>query len=184
MLIIGITGTLGAGKGTIVEYLVSQKGFVHFSVRKYLEEKIAKEGKRPDRDTLVEMANKLRKLYGPSFLAEELYKIAKKSNQNSVIESLRTPAEIISLKQKGKFFLFAVDANPKLRYERIRKRASETDKVSFKEFLANEKREMQNSDPTKQNLRKCILMADYKFDNNGTIKDLYEKVEKVISQII
>jgi dephospho-CoA kinase len=26
MLIIGITGTLGAGKGTIVEYLVKEKG--------------------------------------------------------------------------------------------------------------------------------------------------------------
>ena len=33
MIIIGITGTLGAGKGTIVDYLVKQKGFVHYSVR-------------------------------------------------------------------------------------------------------------------------------------------------------
>ena len=28
MIIIGITGTLGAGKGTVVNYLVEKKGFV------------------------------------------------------------------------------------------------------------------------------------------------------------
>ena len=31
MLIIGITGTLGAGKGTIVEYL-REKGFRHLTI--------------------------------------------------------------------------------------------------------------------------------------------------------
>lgn len=38
MHIIGITGTLGAGKGTIVEYLKDKKGFAHFSVREFLKE--------------------------------------------------------------------------------------------------------------------------------------------------
>ena len=38
MIIIGITGTLGAGKGTIVEYLVGKKGFKHYSVRELLSE--------------------------------------------------------------------------------------------------------------------------------------------------
>ena len=34
-MIIGITGTLGAGKGTVVDFL-KEKGFRHFSVRDYL----------------------------------------------------------------------------------------------------------------------------------------------------
>lgn len=42
MLVIGITGTLGAGKGTIVDYLVDSKGFAHYSVRAYLIEEIKK----------------------------------------------------------------------------------------------------------------------------------------------
>ena len=33
MIVIGITGTLGAGKGTIVNYLIEEEGFDHYSVR-------------------------------------------------------------------------------------------------------------------------------------------------------
>ena len=40
MNIIGITGTIGAGKGTIVDYLVKEKGYVHYSVREFLAEEV------------------------------------------------------------------------------------------------------------------------------------------------
>ena len=40
MKIIGITGTIGAGKGTIVDYLVLQKGYEHYSVRSFIKEEI------------------------------------------------------------------------------------------------------------------------------------------------
>ena len=42
MKIIGITGTLAAGKGTVVEYLVERKWFAHYSVRGFLTEEIKK----------------------------------------------------------------------------------------------------------------------------------------------
>lgn len=42
MLIIGITGTIGAGKGTVSDYLVNKKGFKHFSVREFLIKEINK----------------------------------------------------------------------------------------------------------------------------------------------
>ncbi|MDR0438308.1 MAG: AAA family ATPase, partial [Bacteroidales bacterium] len=53
-MIIGITGTIGAGKGTIVDYLVSQKGFLHFSVRDFLSEEIERRGLPVNRDTMVD----------------------------------------------------------------------------------------------------------------------------------
>lgn len=61
MKIIGITGTLGAGKGTIVDYLVQQYGFVHFSVRAYLIQQIQKANLAVNRDSMVIVANELRK---------------------------------------------------------------------------------------------------------------------------
>ena len=57
--------------------------------------------------------------------------------------------------------LFAVDADQRLRYERITARKSATDSVSFDKFAADEAREMDSAgDPNKQNLRACIEAAD------------------------
>jgi dephospho-CoA kinase len=183
MIIIGITGTLGAGKGTIVEYLVGEKGFIHYSVRAYLLEKIREQGLQENRDSMFRLANELRASYGPSYVTDQLFRQALVSGKNCVIESIRTPGEIDSLRAKGHFFLLAVDADPELRYQRILLRESETDQVTRKTFLENEKREMNTTDPNKQNLKKCIEMADFILLNNGTKEELIRQVEKVLDQI-
>jgi dephospho-CoA kinase len=183
MIIIGITGTLGAGKGTIVEYLEGKKGLVHYSVRSYLLDKIREQGLPENRDSMVLVANELRTRFGPSYVTDQLYNEAVVSGKNCVIESIRTPGEIDSLRAKGHFFLLAVDANPELRYQRILLRQSETDRVTWQIFLENEEREMNTTDPNKQNLKKCIEMADFILLNNGTKNALIHQVEKVLEQI-
>jgi dephospho-CoA kinase len=177
MKIIGITGTIGAGKGTIVEYLVNNYGFKHYSVRNYLIEEAKKQNLPLNRDIYVIIANKLRKTHSPSFIIDELYKEAAKNAINAIIESIRTPGEIDSLRTKEHFTLWAVDADPKIRYERIVARQSETDQISFDTFIANEQREMNAEDPAKQNLSACIRMADVVFVNNEHYEKLFEQVE-------
>lgn len=181
-MIIGITGTFAAGKGTIVEYL-QEKGFSHYSVSGYLTEEIKRREMPINRDSMVEVANDLRQKYGPSYIVEKLYEIAKKESQNSIIESLRAPGEVEALKDKDEFYLFSVDANQELRYNRAQERKSEKDSVDFETFKERELLEMQNTDPTKQNISKCMQMADFNFTNNETMKELFEKVEEVLAKI-
>ena len=183
MNIIGITWTLGAGKGTIVEYLIEKKGFEHLSVRAFLIEEIKRRDMEVNRDSMMIVANDLRAKYGPAYIVEQLYQHAVHTTKNSIIESLRAVGEVEALKNKEHFHFFAVDADPKIRYERVVLRGSETDKISYDEFIMNEQREMNNTDPTKQNIAKCMQMADHVFTNDWTLEELNAQIEEVINQL-
>lgn len=179
-MIIGITGTLGAGKGTVVEFL-KQKGFRHFSVREFLIQEIKKRNLPINRDSMVAVANYLREQNSPSYIVEQLFEKAKQE-ENAIIESIRTPAEAEMIRKK-QGFLLAVDAKPELRYSRIITRQSETDNISFEEFIENEKREMFSVDPNHQNLSTCIRLADFILENNKDLENLKKQVNIFLEKI-
>ena len=126
MITIGITGTLGAGKGTIVDYLQKEKGFSHYSVRAFLIDEIKARGMEVNRDSMTLVGNDLRAQHSPSWIIEQLYQQAQASGKNCIIESIRTPGEVDALRSKPNFYLFAVDADPRVRYDRAVLRGSET----------------------------------------------------------
>lgn len=182
MIVIGITGTLGAGKGTIVDFL-KDRGFLHFSARDFLNKRIKELGLEANRDTMTMVANQEREKEGADFIAKGLLAMAKKEDKNCIIESIRNVKEIKYLKENSEFILFSVDADIKTRYERISLRKSETDNVSFETFVQNEQREMTSTDENKQNIKACMLLADFSFNNDGDFSALKKQVEQVLDKI-
>lgn len=179
-MIIGITGTDGGGKGTVVDYLVNKKGFVHCSARELWNDEIRKNGLEINRANMRLMANKLRKEHGNDFLIEEYRRrTGFEAGKNYVIESLRAMAEVDTLKKYGGI-LWAVDADQKVRYERIQARASESDKVSFEEFVAHEALEMNDPDPNGMQKAAVMAAADVTLMNNGTVADLDKEIEAAL----
>lgn len=82
------------------------------------------------------------------------------------------------------FVGLAVDADQKLRYQRIRLRNGVKDQIDFETFVANEARELQGSDdPSKIDLPACIEMSDYKIDNNGTLEELHQQIDEIITKL-
>lgn len=181
-MILGITGTNGAGKGTVVEYLVEKKGFKHYSVRAFLIEEITARGMVVDRSAMREVANDLRKQHGPAYVPETLFARAKAEGVDAIIESIRAIGEAEFLKEHGAFIL-AVDADKQTRYERAVLRGSETDKISFEEFVEQEDREMSATAPWDMNIFGVMERADVCLDNSGTREELEIKIEEALEKL-
>ncbi len=182
-MLIGITGTDGAGKGTVVDYLVQKKDFTHYSARAIFIDELTKQGRGLTRIDLRLMGNELREKYGNDFLVTYyLKKMSEDNVQNAVIESIRAVSEAEALKKAGGVLL-AVDADQELRYTRVQERRSESDRVSFEQFAEHEK--LENNDPNPHGMQKqrVIEMADYVIKNDGNREDLFDKIDATYEKI-
>ncbi len=179
-MIIGITGTIGAGKGAIVSYLVARHGFVHISARDIWTKELQDRGIPVNRDTMTDLANRLRKEHGADYFVRRAL-LSVEKGQDVVIESIRTVGEALLLKQHGALLL-AVDADARVRYQRIHSRQSALDQVSYETFLEQEAREMHNDDPTKQSIAQVMEMADYTICNTATLPELHAAIEDFLEK--
>jgi dephospho-CoA kinase len=183
-MIIGITGTLGAGKGTVTNYLVEKKGFKQFAVSDtFLAGEAAKRGLEPNRIVRRDIANEFR-AQGPTKLMEAVYALAVPSieaGENVVIDPQHTVAEVEFIKSKGGI-VFSVDADLKARYERIQERKSSKDNVTFEDFRDEQEREMFSDDPNKNNLGTAIKAATIHLTNNGTPEELFAQVDAALAK--
>ncbi|HMA78155.1 MAG TPA: AAA family ATPase [Candidatus Paceibacterota bacterium] len=179
-MIIGITGTDGAGKGTAVEYLKT-KGFTHYSAREFIVAEIERQALPVTRNQMRLTANQMRAEHGNEYVIKQAYEQAAAAGiTNAVIESVRAAAEAKYLKSQGGILL-AVDANPELRYERVQARRSASDQVTYEQFLEQEA--LEKNDPDPNGMQKAIVMemADYTIMNDGTVAELEKQIETFLN---
>lgn len=174
-MVIGIAGTIGAGKGEVVSFLKEQNGFSHISARHMWAQELEARGIPVNRDTMTVLANELRAEHGADYFVKRALKEAG-IQEDVVIESVRTVAEMELLKQHGGVLL-AVDAKREERFRRISGRGSALDDVTFEDFVRQEDTEMANEDPNKQNIAKVIAAADYTICNEGTLEELHAQID-------
>lgn len=172
-MIIGITGTLGAGKGTVVEYL-KQKGFAHFSASGKLREILEDRGVPVNREAYSKLADEIRTA-DPQGLVKLLWTdLESSSEQGAVIEALHDVGEMEFVRSRGGIIL-GVDADIKTRYERIAHRGSEKDDVTFEEFKQIATHEEEGGG--KHNIRAVLDQADYVIQNTNTPEELWAEVD-------
>ena len=176
-MIIGITGTNGSGKGTVVDYLVTQKGFTHYSVRSFLTTLLDARGIPADRSALRKIANELRQAHEPAYVIKSMYaQVLRDRCERAIIESIRNVGEAHFLKEHDAL-LIAVDADQRLRYERIQERRSDTDRVDYETFLMHEEREMHPVGPYDMDVRGVMACADITLTNDDSVATLYASLD-------
>ncbi len=182
-MILGITGTNGAGKGAVVDYLVTQKGFTHYSVRELILEEVKRRGLELNRVNIGATGTLMRQENEPAYFTNTFMARAKAAGKEDiVIESIRTLAEAENIRLHGGFTV-GVDAPENIRYERITARGSVTDKVSFEDFRVQEDAEYRPkdaSDPTQMNVLGVLQTVDYMLMNDGTLEEFHAKMEEML----
>jgi len=186
--LIGIGGTNGSGKDTIGFMLAEEHGWLFVSASDILRSELLNRNLPIEREHLRNVGAEWRREHGHGVLidkAVEAHSVTKDSN-GLVIASLRNPGEADRIHElEGK--VVWVDADPKIRYQRIysRQRSSE-DKKTYKQFLKEEQAEMAHSgDEATLNMAGVKAKADIFLENNGdNIEEFLLHAEKKLSKIV
>lgn len=186
-MIIGLSGTLAAGKDSIADILV-KKGFSYYSCSDMLREECAKRGIESNRDNLIMVGKELRARQGYSVLAKRiLEKIRSKKQKNAVVVSIRHPDEVNEFRRHRSFEMIFVDAPIEMRYERIKKRNKRPqdkamDNVSFDKFRQQEKEE-HATEGASQQLGVVKRMADFILINDGSLEKFHNNIKSLFRRI-
>lgn len=178
-MLIGVAGTNGSGKGAVIEYLAGVKGFSRYSARALLLEEVRARHLPETRASMREVANELRREHGASYIVERLCEMAK-DDTNAVVESLRAVGEAEYLK-KQHIMLIGVDAEQKVRYERVAHQESdELSHVSFEDFCQIEEHERASTEEWDMNVFGVLERADIHIENNGSLEELHQAVDEAL----
>ena len=188
-LVIGITGTIASGKGTVGEILKS-KGFSSISLSSILREELAAQGLEPTRTNMQDIGNKLRKDFGGQVLAERALAKFKSYSTPLIIDGIRNMDEVNYLKQNSNFILIGIDAPFEVRWQRVRARNKDSDLLNHDRFVIDDARDRGFNEPLNgQQVGMCLVHADHLINNDeefsGPIENskLYKDVNEIYRKI-
>ena len=194
MVVIGICGLNGSGKGMTAQ-LLKNKGFISYSTSDILREECFKKGiAEITRDHLFAEGVRMRKLYGTDVLVqrvlERIYaeegaalKRREPLRGKYVIESIRNPGEVQFLRTIPSFSLWSIDADAQTRFFRLKARRREEDSQTFEDFLRVEQLENKR-DPAGQQGLVTSGLADVHIVNDGTIEELDKAVKEKLDLLM
>ena len=180
--IIGIIGEQAGGKGAVADIIRKKYGGSRLTVSNILRRTLDSLYLESTRENLIQLALVLKKGFKDSVLMEAMLKEVEKEDSDLIIvDGFRMPGDPDPFKKEyaGSFYLIYVTANPKLRYERSINRGEKAgeSEASFEDFKKNEKKD------TEKKIALVAKNADFKITNNGTAKELEEKVLEIMKNI-
>lgn len=180
---IGLTGPISGGKGTIADVL-KEKGFFYTSLSDRIREEIAQRGGEITRENLQDVADELRKNFDANVLAERTWNLVNQK-EKAVIDSIRSLGEVEYLKTKPGFILLGVTAPRELRYQRMKERTRSGDPLSREEFVRLDEKDFVSGQKGEgRDIQGCLDKTDFLIENTGTLEELKEKLGDILGKIM
>jgi dephospho-CoA kinase len=176
-LILGITGEIASGKGTVAKYICEKHGGNAHRFSTALRD-VARRMYLPEsRENL----QKISTIFRGNFFDDILSAVIAKDVENDkceiiAIDGVRRMADISYLKKLAGFKLIYIEAEIEKRYERITKRGENVDDNSktFEDFEKDHKREAELQ------IRDLEKQSDFIVNNNGSFEGLYKQIDDII----
>jgi len=175
--VVGVTGALASGKTEVADAL-KIIGFEPLSLSQILRDEADRRGiSRETREEKINFGNKLRAEKGLGVLAELALGYLD-SSKNYVIESIRHPAEIKTLREKiSNFHVIGVIAPQETRIQRALKRARDSDPKLYDKLKETDDKDIAIGIP------ECVANSDYVILNNKGLEELFEQIPIALAKV-
>jgi dephospho-CoA kinase len=181
MKVIGVIGKNGSGKDEVLKYLKEEHSVPFLSTGDMVREIAAREGRASDRTTLQEISDSCFREHGQGcFVQMVAEKIREKGWPVAGISGVRSPHDVELLREvlSRSFVLIEVFVtDPRVRFERMRKRGAERDTDSYERFLEQDRGEEEVF-----HVEEAARLADCSLSNDGELGDLHRAVEDLIAR--
>jgi dephospho-CoA kinase len=178
--IIGLVGTPGSGKSAVTDYIIQNYGGEHFRFSDYLAHVLQKMNLQKTRENMIKLSVILRKEFGEDLFSHAVACDAVRSEAPLVlVDGIRRPGDLTAFRPLPEFKLIAVNADPKIRFERMKHRGEKVDEnnMTWEEFEATEKA------PTEITIPETMTFANYVIMNDGSVEELHTRIDEIMKEI-
>ena len=178
-IILGLTGEMASGKGTVAHYLREAHDASSHRFSTMLRDILDRLHMEHSRENMQKMSTSLRKTYGEDTLAKVMAEdVEHDEGDIIVIDGVRRLDDIKYLREIPEFRLVYIEADMKKRYDRITRRSENPDdqNKTFEQF-----EEEHQGEPELQ-IKDLKNYADVIIDNDGDISDLEKQVREIIGE--
>ncbi len=180
-IIFGLVGPLAGGKGEIKKYIEEKYHGKDCRFSTPLRNVLNQLDITTSRENLQKVSTVLRQTFGENLLSKTIAKEAEGFDADIVVvDGVRRVTDVDYLLSKENFVLVAVDADPKIRFDRLVSRNENVgdDKKTFEQFLEDQNKESDRQIPEVMKSAKEII------NNDGSLEDLYKQVDSLVKKYL